>query len=232
MSAQAVDDDNDHTLLVVLLAALAHDVGHVGLTNAYLVETGHDFAVRYNDQSPLENYHVATALAIVEAKGFWDSFDAPGKRMGRLYWIECVLATDMAHHMAAMAQLDGLLRNIAAGDRATFDDSLFDPSTWPPQARGAGFMEAPRGALAHWVAIEKGKIANYQAVVPSTWNAGPRDARGQDGPYEAALRGHRLADATRPLEILRTIHSFDPCLACAVHVIDPGGRELVEVKVL
>ena len=120
MSAQAVDDDNDHTLLVVLLAALAHDVGHVGLTNAYLVETGHDFAVRYNDQSPLENYHVATALAIVEAKGFWDSFDAPGKRMGRLYWIECVLATDMAHHMAAMAQLDGLLRKEgAAGDAAT-----------------------------------------------------------------------------------------------------------------
>jgi hypothetical protein len=120
MSTQAVDDDNDHTLLVVLLAALAHDVGHVGLTNAYLVETGHDFAVRYNDQSPLENYHVATALAIVEAKGFWDSFDAPGKRMGRLYWIECVLATDMAHHMAAMAQLDGLLRKEgAAGDAAT-----------------------------------------------------------------------------------------------------------------
>lgn len=125
-----------------------------------------------------------------------------------------------------------LLRNIAAGDRATFDDSLFDPSTWPPHARGAGFMEAPRGALAHWVAIEKGKIANYQAVVPSTWNAGPRDAQGQDGPYEAALRGHRLADPARPLEILRTIHSFDPCLACAVHVIDPDGRELVEVKVL
>ncbi|KAH8055841.1 calmodulin-dependent cyclic-nucleotide phosphodiesterase [Aureococcus anophagefferens] len=120
VAARAVDDDNDHTLLVVLLAALAHDVGHVGLTNAYLVETGHDFAVRYNDQSPLENYHVATALSIVEAKGFWDSFDAPGKRMGRLYWIECVLATDMAHHMAAMAQLDGLLRKEgAAGDAAT-----------------------------------------------------------------------------------------------------------------
>ncbi|MBI2739001.1 MAG: nickel-dependent hydrogenase large subunit [Rhodospirillales bacterium] len=125
-----------------------------------------------------------------------------------------------------------LLRNIAAGDRSTFNDSLFDPSTWPAQARGAGFMEAPRGALAHWVTIEKGKITNYQAVVPSTWNAGPRDAQGQDGPYEAALTGHRLADPARPLEILRTIHSFDPCLACAVHVVDPNGRELVEVKVL
>lgn len=124
-----------------------------------------------------------------------------------------------------------LLNNIERGDRMTFNDSLFDPSTWPPQARGAGFMEAPRGALAHWVTIEKGKITNYQAVVPSTWNAGPRDAQGQSGPYEAALTGHRLADPMRPLEILRTIHSFDPCLACAVHVVDPDGRELVEVKV-
>lgn len=125
-----------------------------------------------------------------------------------------------------------LLRNIAAGDRTTFDDSLFDPATWPKKARGVGFMEAPRGALAHWVSIDSGKIVNYQAVVPSTWNAGPRDARGQDGPYEAALKGHKLADPTRPLEILRTIHSFDPCLACAVHVVDPHGQELIKVKVL
>lgn len=125
-----------------------------------------------------------------------------------------------------------LLRNVAAGDRTTFDDSLFDPATWPKKARGVGFMEAPRGALAHWVSIDNGKIVNYQAVVPSTWNAGPRDAQGQDGPYEAALKGHRLADPTRPLEILRTIHSFDPCLACAVHVIDPHGQELIQVKVL
>jgi hydrogenase large subunit len=127
---------------------------------------------------------------------------------------------------------EALLKNIAAGDRTTFDNSLFDPVTWPPKARGSGFMEAPRGALGHWVAIENGKITNYQAVVPSTWNAGPRDAKGQDGPYEAALRGHRLRDPAQPLEILRTIHSFDPCLACAVHVVDPDGRELVEVKVL
>jgi hydrogenase large subunit len=127
---------------------------------------------------------------------------------------------------------ESLLRNIAAGDRTTFNDSLFDPATWPPKARGAGFMEAPRGALGHWVSIENGKIVNYQAVVPSTWNAGPRDAQGLQGPYEAALKGHRLADPTRPLEILRTIHSFDPCLACAVHVVDPAGSELVRVKVL
>lgn len=126
---------------------------------------------------------------------------------------------------------DRLMSNIAGGDLETFNDILFDPATWPKQARGVGMMEAPRGALAHWVTIEDRRIANYQAVVPSTWNAGPRDAAGREGPYEAALRGHQLYDATKPLEILRTVHSFDPCLACAVHVIDPHGEELVRVKV-
>ena len=92
-------------------------------------------------------------------------------------------------------------------------------------------MEAPRGALAHWIVIEDGKIANYQAVVPSTWNAGPRDTAGQSGPYEAALKGHHLHDAKQPIEILRTIHSFDPCIACAVHVLDEEGQELIEIKV-
>jgi hydrogenase large subunit len=92
-------------------------------------------------------------------------------------------------------------------------------------------MEAPRGALSHWIVIENGKIANYQAVVPSTWNAGPRDPGGKPGPYEAALAGHALHDPKQPIEILRTIHSFDPCIACAVHVTDPDGEELVQVKV-
>ena len=92
-------------------------------------------------------------------------------------------------------------------------------------------MEAPRGALGHWIVIRNGKIANYQAVVPSTWNAGPRDANGQEGPYEAALKGHVLQNPAQPIEILRTIHSFDPCIACAVHVTDPNGEELVRVKV-
>jgi hydrogenase large subunit len=121
--------------------------------------------------------------------------------------------------------------NIAAGDLQVFNNQLFDPKTWPASARGAGFMEAPRGALAHWVIINNGTISNYQAVVPSTWNAGPRDTLGQEGPYEAALRGHKLFDPNQPLEILRTIHSFDPCLACAVHLLDPDGKELVQVKV-
>ena len=93
-------------------------------------------------------------------------------------------------------------------------------------------MEAPRGGLSHWVVIENGKIANYQAIVPSTWNAGPRDAVGQPGAYEAALEdAHIMHDPEQPLEILRTIHSFDPCIACAVHVTDPEGEELVKVTV-
>jgi hydrogenase large subunit len=132
-------------------------------------------------------------------------------------------------------QMDGwyneLIANIKAGDLRTFNETQWDPSTWPAQAQGVGFMEAPRGALAHWIVIKDGKIDNYQAVVPSTWNAGPRDPQGQDGPYEAALRGTRLVDTKQPIEILRTIHSFDPCIACAVHVTDPEGEELVQVKV-
>ena len=92
-------------------------------------------------------------------------------------------------------------------------------------------MEAPRGALSHWIVIEDAKIANYQAVVPTTWNAGPRDPAGVPGAYEAALKGHKMHDSHQPIEILRTIHSFDPCIACAVHVTDPDGEELVQVKV-
>jgi hydrogenase large subunit len=126
---------------------------------------------------------------------------------------------------------DELIANIKRGDVRTFNEKLWDPSSWPKTARGAGFTEAPRGALGHWVVIENGLIANYQAVVPSTWNAGPRDATGQDGAYEAALKGTRLHDAKQPIEILRTIHSFDPCIACAVHVVDPDGEELIRVKV-
>ncbi len=124
-----------------------------------------------------------------------------------------------------------LMANIQAGDVRTQNQKLWEPSTWPSQARGVGYLEAPRGSLAHWIAIEEGTISNYQAVVPTTWNAGPRDAAGTEGPYEAALKGCRLFDPKQPLEILRTIHSFDPCLACAVHVIDTDGDELIQVRV-
>ncbi|MGD2056528.1 MAG: nickel-dependent hydrogenase large subunit [Gammaproteobacteria bacterium] len=127
---------------------------------------------------------------------------------------------------------NNLVANIKAGDTKTFNEALWEPSSWPKQARGVGFMEAPRGGLAHWIVIEDEIIKNYQAVVPSTWNAGPRDAEGQPGAYEAALQdNHTLEDVTAPVEILRTIHSFDPCIACAVHVTDPDGEELIKVKV-
>lgn len=129
------------------------------------------------------------------------------------------------------AWYDNLVANIKSGDTRTFNEVLWEPSSWPKRAQGVGFMEAPRGGLAHWIVIENGKIANYQAVVPSTWNAGPRDAEGQPGPYEAALAGHTLYDVKQPVEILRTIHSFDPCIACAVHVTDPNGEELVQVRI-
>ncbi len=127
---------------------------------------------------------------------------------------------------------DQLISNIKAGDTRTFNEVLWEPSSWPEQAQGVGFMEAPRGGLAHWIVIEDERIKNYQAVVPSTWNAGPRDSAGQPGAYEAALAdNHTLHDPEQPIEILRTIHSFDPCIACAVHVTDREGDELIQVKV-
>jgi hydrogenase large subunit len=125
-----------------------------------------------------------------------------------------------------------LITNIKMGDTKTFNNELWDPSSWPSQAQGVGFMEAPRGALGHWLVIKDGKIDNYQAVVPSTWNAGPRDKSLQAGAYEAALQdNHEMVDVKQPIEILRTIHSFDPCIACAVHVNDKDGEELVQIKV-
>jgi hydrogenase large subunit len=132
---------------------------------------------------------------------------------------------------AMQSMYDRLIVNIRAGDRRTFNGERWDPATWPAEARGVGHMEAPRGSLGHWIVIKGGRIDNYQAVVPSTWNAGPRDAAGRDGAYEAALAGTPLHDPKQPIEILRTIHSFDPCIACAVHVAGPAGETLVEISV-
>ena len=127
---------------------------------------------------------------------------------------------------------DNLIANIRAGDSKTFNENLWEPSSWPSSAQGVGYMEAPRGGLAHYIVIKDKVIDNYQAVVPSTWNAGPRDPSGQPGAYEAALEdNHEMHDPEQPIEILRTIHSFDPCIACAVHVTDPDGEELVRVKI-
>ncbi len=127
---------------------------------------------------------------------------------------------------------DDLIANIRAGETRTFNEQLWEPSSWPSEAQGVGFTEAPRGGLAHYVVIKDEKIDNYQAVVPSTWNAGPRDAQDQPGAYEAALQdNHELHDPQQPVEILRTVHSFDPCIACAVHLTDESGEEMLSVKV-
>ena len=124
-----------------------------------------------------------------------------------------------------------LLANIKSGDTNAFNGEKWDPSTWPKEAQGVGFSEAPRGALGHWVKIKDEKVVNYQAVVPTTWNASPRDAQSQIGAYEASLIDTPLAIPDQPLELLRTVHSFDPCLACATHLLDPNGKELLSVKV-
>jgi hydrogenase large subunit len=119
-----------------------------------------------------------------------------------------------------VAKLDD---NMSHGNLKIHEGKMWNPDNWPRSCQGFGLHEAPRGSLGHWVEIEDKKIANYQAVVPSTWNAGPRDAQGRRGAYEAALQGTPIADSTRPLEVLRTVHSFDPCMACAVHVVQADG---------
>ncbi len=124
-----------------------------------------------------------------------------------------------------------LIANIKAGDTACANVDKWEPKTWAKQARGHGIVEAPRGALGHWIVIEDTRIANYQCIVPTTWNASPRGQNGEIGAYEASLLDTPMAVAEQPLEILRTIHSFDPCLACATHVMSPDGRELTSVKV-
>jgi Ni,Fe-hydrogenase I large subunit len=126
--------------------------------------------------------------------------------------------------------LDALKVNMAAGDLRVADTSRWDPATWPATASGWGPTEAPRGGLGHWVNIANGKIVNYQMVVPSTWNGSPRDASGTPGAWEQALVGTPLADPARPVEVLRTVHSFDPCMACAVHVHRPGDAGGIVVQ--
>ena len=123
---------------------------------------------------------------------------------------------------------DDIITEIKAGNTQTYNGEKWEPLTWPKHAQGFGYTEAPRGALGHWIVITNGKIENYQMVVPTTWNGSPRDHKGQPGAYEAALVGTPLANPETPLEVLRTIHSFDPCMACAIHLIDAQGHEVGE----
>jgi [NiFe] hydrogenase large subunit/hydrogenase large subunit len=196
---------------------------------------------RYNDQpmevGPLARVLVAYVGGNPDVKGAVDFVLAKlGVGAGALFstlgrtaarGIDCLVLAQKNE-----VWLQQLADNMGRGILETFNKEKWEPSTWPKEAQGYGFHEAPRGALGHWIRIENGAIANYQAVVPSTWNAGPRDPMGQLGPYESALIGTPIADEMNPLEILRTIHSFDPCLACAVHVFDGKGTEIVRIKAL
>ena len=127
--------------------------------------------------------------------------------------------------------MDKLMANLKAGDLATANVDSWEPSTWPKEAKGVGFCEAPRGALGHWIRIKDEKIDNYQCVVPTTWNGSPRDSEGNIGAFEAALMNTKVERPDEPVEILRTLHSFDPCLACSTHVMSDEGEELANVKV-
>jgi hydrogenase large subunit len=133
----------------------------------------------------------------------------------------CVIAELADKHWGLLAE------NIGKGDTRIFNEPVFPKG----EQQGFGFHEAPRGTLSHWIVIEDGKIKNYQAVVPTTWNASPRDKDGKIGPYEASLLKNPVAQPDHPLEVVRTIHSFDPCMACAVHTFDAEGKNIARVKV-
>jgi hydrogenase large subunit len=190
-------------------------------------------APRYEDRvmevGPLARMLVAYASGQAEVKAMVDGvlakFKAPPtalfSTLGRI--AARALETQLlSNHIVGW--IEELRANMHSGDLRIHNGEKWDPSTWPSSARGYGLFEAPRGSLGHWVEIENALVKNYQCVVPTTWNAGPRDAKGQRGPYETSLLKTPVADPERPLEILRTVHSFDPCLACSVHVLDARGR--------
>ena len=137
--------------------------------------------------------------------------------------IRCAMLSELA-----TKHWEYLVTNVSRGDTATYNPPKFPDG----ELQGVGTHEAPRGTLSHWVVIKSGRLANYQAVVPTTWNASPRDGQGHPGPYESSLLGNAVIDAEKPLEILRTVHSFDPCMACACHTFDPSGKPIATVKVL
>ncbi|UAB77853.1 nickel-dependent hydrogenase large subunit [Erythrobacter sp. SCSIO 43205] len=185
---------------------------------------------------PLARYVIGYMQGHEEFKGQTDKFltdlnvpiDALFSTLGR------TAARALEAEWAAEKQMyfvDKLIANVKAGDVATANTEKFDPSTWPSEVKGVGYTEAPRGALAHWIKIKDGKIENYQCVVPTTWNGSPRDNEGNIGAFEASLMNTKVERANEPVEILRTLHSFDPCLACSTHVMGPDGDELAEVKV-
>jgi hydrogenase large subunit len=196
-------------------------------------------APRYQDHAmevgPLSRMLVAYASGHQEVKAAVDGvlakLNAPATALFSTLGRIAARAIE-AHVMAGQVSkwVAELGDKLGHGDLRIHNGDKWDPATWPKEAQGFGFHEAPRGSLGHWVHIEDKKIKNYQCVVPTTWNAGPRDAKGQRGAYEASLLKTPIADPERPVEILRTVHSFDPCLACAVHVVDARGRLYAHLK--
>jgi Ni,Fe-hydrogenase I large subunit len=198
-------------------------------------------APRYND-APMEVGPLARML-VAYASGHQDTRAMVDEALGRLQAPATALFSTLGRVAARGIETvliarrmenwyNELVQRIRSGDTATFTGDKWDPASWPQTVRGYGWLDAPRGALGHWVEITNGAISRYQCVVPSTWNCSPRDGRGQMGPYEAALvDNHPLADPERPVEILRTIHSVDPCMACGVHVLDAEGNLLTRVRV-
>ncbi len=176
---------------------------------------GHELTKKWLDKA------VATASAVagspIPLSGLHSTL---GRHLARA--VRCAMMSELSHKHWGL-----LVNNIASGDTDIFNEPVFTG-----RQMGVGVHEAPRGLLSHFVVIDNGKISNYQAVVPSTWNAGPRDSKDRPGPYEASLVGNPIADPEQPLELLRTIHSFDPCIACAIHTLDVDGKEIAKVKVL
>jgi hydrogenase large subunit len=196
-------------------------------------------APRYDDEV-MEVGPLARML-VGYASGKQDYVSAVDGALGQLKQPKTALFSTLGRIAARMLEtvvitnhfgvwLDRLAENMDRGVLDMHNGSRWDPGTWPRTAEGFGQHEAPRGALGHWVRIEDSKVGKYQVVSPTTWNGGPRDAKGRRGAYEASLIDHPVADPDRPLEILRTIHSFDPCLACAVHVVDARGRRFESPK--
>ena len=188
---------------------------------------------------PLADVHIGVAAGNKRYIKYLDQAIGTMKAVGKLSDVPLIaLQSTIGRHAARAVrcavmidtlndQWEKLVANIGK------DQTTFNAPTFPKgEIKGVGFHQAPRGALSHWVVIENGKIKNYQAVVPSTWNAGPRDADDQPGPYEASLMNNPIADPDKPLEVLRTVHSFDPCIACAIHMFDNEQREVVQVKAL
>jgi len=174
---------------------------------------------------PTKKYVDKTLATVSSLAGTKVGVDALHSTIGRIAArsVRCAVLYD-----TLKGQWQALMENIAKGDMTTYNRPVFPKG----EQRGFGFHEAPRGTLSHWIVIQDGRIGNYQAVVPSTWNAGPRNDEDALGPYEASLIGNPVADPERPLEVLRTIHSFDPCLACAIHLVDKRNHEIVRVKAL